>query len=269
MKLFFKHKTSEKTTRYESKPMTRFWATNLKINSESDGNEVLVTNSISTQNLNKELTPKSRLRRMTKSLRNVFALMKDKWNNCFVKSSMSSNRSLESIFRKLEKNKFSDSKILDLLQEIEINIESIEDQQNNEIIVKILTLLSTHENLLVRKNSDFLLNKVSKEVIETKNIFDVEMVSTEEKAIIEIKAQINSCPKDTPLNEEIEPLFVKTVVNSMENNSFVTKSNDNTFDIQLKSEEKEQILNENVFNLLDIKSDDKECEQLLRKEKKQ
>jgi hypothetical protein len=34
MKLFFKHKTSEKTTRYESKPMTRFWAKNQKFKSK-------------------------------------------------------------------------------------------------------------------------------------------------------------------------------------------------------------------------------------------
>ncbi len=213
---------------------------------------VSVTNTISTQNLNKELTPKSRIRRMTKSLRNVFVLIKDKWNNCFTKSSMSSNRSLELIFRKLEKNKFDVSKMLDLLQE------------NNEMMVKIVTFLSTHENLLVRKNSDFLLNKVSKEVIETKDIFDFEMVSTEDKPIIEIKAQINSCPKDTSLiDEEIEQIFVETVVNSMENNLFFTKSNDNTFDIQLNSEENEQILNENVFNSMDIKSDDKEYETTL------
>jgi hypothetical protein len=165
---------------------------------------------------------------------------------------MSSNRSLELIFRKLEKNKFDVSKMLDLLQE------------NNEMMVKIVTFLSTHENLLVRKNSDFLLNKVSKEVIETKDIFDFEMVSTEDKPIIEIKAQINSCPKDTSLiDEEIEQIFVETVVNSMENNLFFTKSNDNTFDIQLNSEENEQILNENVFNSMDIKSDDKEYETTL------
>ncbi len=56
--------------------------------------------------------------------------------------------------------------------------------------------------------SDFLLNKVSKEVIETKDIFDFEIVSTEDKPIIEIKAQINSCPKDAPLiDEEIEQFF--------------------------------------------------------------
>ncbi len=81
--------------------MTGFWALNQKINSESDGNEVLVTNSISTQNLNKDLAPKSRFGRITKSLRNVFALIKDNWNNCCTKTSMSSNRSLELIFRKL------------------------------------------------------------------------------------------------------------------------------------------------------------------------
>jgi hypothetical protein len=38
-----KHKPS----RYESKPMTRFWATNQKINSESDENMVSVMNKIS------------------------------------------------------------------------------------------------------------------------------------------------------------------------------------------------------------------------------
>jgi hypothetical protein len=70
---------------------------------------------------------------------------------------MSSNRSLQLIFRKLEKSKFNGSEILDLLQEIEVNIESIEDQQNNELIVKMLTFLITHENLLVRKNSDFFI----------------------------------------------------------------------------------------------------------------
>ncbi len=75
------------------------------------------------------------------------------------------------------------------MQEIEINIESIEVQQNNnELIVKILTFLSTHENLLIRKNSNFLLNKVSKEVIGTKHLVNIESDSNEEKAIIEIKA---------------------------------------------------------------------------------
>jgi hypothetical protein len=79
--------------------MTRFWEISQKINSESDENEILVTNSISTQNLSKELILKSRFKRMTKSLRNVFALIKGKWN----KSSMSSNRTLKLMFRKLEK----------------------------------------------------------------------------------------------------------------------------------------------------------------------
>ncbi len=109
---------------------------------------------------------------------------------------------------------------------------------------------------MVRKNSDFLLNKVSKEVIETKHLVNIESDSNEEKAIIEIKAQINSCPKDTTLNdEEKEQFFVETVVNSIENGLFFTKSNDNIFDIQLNSEDNEQILNQNVFNLLDIKSE--------------
>jgi hypothetical protein len=100
------------------------------------------------------------------------------------------------------------------------------------------------------------LNKVSKEVIETKHLVNIESDSNEEKAIIEIKAQINSCPKDTTLNdEEKEQFFVETVVNSIENGLFFTKSNDNIFDIQLNSEDNEQILNQNVFNLLDIKSE--------------
>ncbi len=109
---------------------------------------------------------------------------------------------------------------------------------------------------MVRKNSDFLLNKVSKEVIGTKHLVNIESDSNEEKAIIEIKAQIKSCPKDTTLNdEEKEQFFVETVVNSIENGLFFTKSNDNIFDIQLNSEDNEQILNQNVFNLLDIKSE--------------
>ncbi len=49
----------------------------------------------------------------------------------------------------------------------------------------------------------------------------------------------------------------------MENNLFVMKSNDNTFDIQLNSEENEQILNEDVFNSMDIKSDENEYEKTL------
>ncbi len=103
------------------------------------------------------------------------------------------------------------------MQEIEINIESIEVQQNNnELIVKILTFLSTHENLLIRKNSNFLLNKVSKEVIETKDIFDIEMISTENKPIIETKTQINSTSEEIQINDkEIEPNFDKTIIHSM------------------------------------------------------
>ncbi len=68
-------------------------------------------------------------------------------------------------------------------------------------------------------------------------------------------------PNDTLLiGEEKDQFFVETDVNSLENNSFVTKSNDNAFDTQLDNEENERILNENVFNSLDIKSDDKEYE---------
>jgi hypothetical protein len=104
---------------------------------------------------------------------------------------------------------------------------------------------------------------LKEEVFETKHLVNIESDSNEEKAIF--KTQINSCPKDTPLNEEIEQFFVENVVNSMENNSFVTKSNDNTSDIPLNSEDNEQILNENVF---DIKSDNKEYKQLFKKEKK-
>jgi hypothetical protein len=158
------------------------------------------------------------------------------------------------------KNKFKDSKLLEILQKLEINMNSIEDKQN-----KILTILSKHDNALFRKNSCFLLNECLKEeVIETKHLVNIESDSNEEKAIIEIKAQINSCPKDTPIiDEKIEQFFIETVVNSMENKLFVTKSNDNTFDIQLNSEENEQILNENVFNSIDIKSDDKEYETTL------
>ncbi len=62
---------------------------------------------------------------MTKSLRKVFVLMKDKWNNCFAKSSMSSKRSLESIFITVVKNKFKDSELLEILQELEINMDSM------------------------------------------------------------------------------------------------------------------------------------------------
>jgi hypothetical protein len=105
---------------------------------------------------------------------------------------------------------------------------------------------------------------LKEEVIETKDLVNIESDSNEEKAIIEIKAQINSCPKETPLiDEKIEQFFVETVVNSMENNLFVMKSNDNTFDIQLNSEENEQILNEDVFNSMDIKSDENEYEKTL------
>ncbi len=84
---------------------------------------------------NKELNPKYAFKRMTKSLRKVFVLMKDKWNNCFAKSSMSCKRSLESIFRKVVKNKLKDSELLEILQELETNIDSMEqqfeDKQNN------------------------------------------------------------------------------------------------------------------------------------------
>jgi hypothetical protein len=132
MNLFFKSKSSEETTRIESKSMTRFWASNGKHILETDGNEVL----ISTNNPNKELSRKYGFKRMTKSLRNFFLLTKDKWNNCFAKSSMSSKRPLESIFRKVGKNKFKDSKLLEILQKLEINMDSIEDKQN-----KILTIL--------------------------------------------------------------------------------------------------------------------------------
>jgi hypothetical protein len=104
---------------------------------ETDGNEVL----ISKNNRNRELTPKSGFKRMTKSLRNLFVLMKDKWNNCFAKTSISSNRSLELIFRELMKNKFKDSKILEVLQELEINMDLIEDERNNELLIKILTIV--------------------------------------------------------------------------------------------------------------------------------
>jgi hypothetical protein len=71
------------------------------------------------------------------------------------------------------------------------------------------------------------------------------------------------------IDEENDQFFVETVGNSLENNSFVTKSNDNTFDTQLDNEENERILNENVFNSLDIKSNDKKYETTVRKEKKQ
>jgi hypothetical protein len=104
---------------------------------ETDGNEVL----ISKNNRNKELTPKSGLKRMTENLRNVFVLLKDKRNNCFAKTSMSFNRSFKLIFRKQMKIKFKDSKLLEILQELKINMDSIEGKRNNEFLNKILTIL--------------------------------------------------------------------------------------------------------------------------------
>ncbi len=62
---------------------------------------------------------------------------------------------------------------------------------------------------MFRKNSCFLLNECLKEeVIETKHLVNIESDSNEEKAIIEIKAQINSCPKDTPLIGEKKNSFL-------------------------------------------------------------
>jgi hypothetical protein len=75
MNLFFKNKSSEETTSIESKSMTRFWASNGKHILETEGNQVL----ISTNNRNKELNRKYGFK-----------------------------RTLESIFRKVVKNKFKD-----------------------------------------------------------------------------------------------------------------------------------------------------------------
>jgi hypothetical protein len=116
---------------------SRFWTSNQKHILETDGNEVL----ISKNNRNKELTPKSGLKRMTENLRNVFVLLKDKRNNCFAKTSMSFNRSFKLIFRKQMKIKFKDSKLLEILQELKINMDSIEGKRNNEFLNKILTIL--------------------------------------------------------------------------------------------------------------------------------
>jgi hypothetical protein len=39
------------------------------------------------------------------------------------------------------KNKLKDSKLLKILQELRINMDSIEDKRNNEFLNKILTIL--------------------------------------------------------------------------------------------------------------------------------
>jgi hypothetical protein len=56
------------------------------------------------------------------------------------------------------------------------------------------------------------------DIIETKDLVNIESDLIEEKAIIEIKAQINSSPNDTLLiDEEKDHFFVETVVNSFDN----------------------------------------------------